>query len=80
MLRINPSSGSLGILIDIHNQEEPHLVFGDLINNCSDTPASCKFAGLAGHSQPDNPCRWCHIKLVDVSTANGYQRKGELTV
>jgi hypothetical protein len=65
--------------MDIYDEPEPQKVFGDLINNCSDTPASCKFAGLAGHAHSQHPCRWCHITLKEISTPNGFDREGKCT-
>ena len=59
--------------MDLHGEGERQQVFGDLINSCSDTPASCKFAGLAGHSSADHPCRWCQITLAQVSSLAGYE-------
>jgi hypothetical protein len=61
----------------IHDEPEGADIFGDLINDCSDTPASCKFAGLAGHSHDLQPCAWCKITLGEIPTAKAYDRESE---
>ncbi|KAF8576239.1 hypothetical protein K439DRAFT_1622994 [Ramaria rubella] len=64
-----------GIEMDMFDEPEPQRIYADLINDCLDTPASCKFAGLAGHAPAKHPCHWCHIKLDKLLTLKAYDHK-----
>jgi hypothetical protein len=63
--------------MDILDEPTPGEIFADLINDCSDTPASRKFAGLAGHSHNLQPCAWCKITLGEILTLKAYDRESE---
>lgn len=62
--------------MDIHN-EPPAQVLGDLIAQNSDTPASRKLAGCAGHSHGTHPCAWCKIVNLDINKPSGYDLNGQ---
>lgn len=63
----------------VHNEDLPKPVPGALHFNASDTPASRKIAGQAGHSHKRWPCPICEINLAQVNEMSSYaeQQPGE---
>ncbi|KAG7095170.1 hypothetical protein E1B28_005949 [Marasmius oreades] len=61
-----------GVSMDIHGEEEPENVFGDIMCTNCDTPAAQCLSGQAGHSADLHPCPYCSTVMLDINKVSSY--------
>lgn len=55
----------------------PRQVHGCVLCENSDTPATRKLTGAAGHSHKKHPCNYCVILLTDLDMDTAYDIESE---
>jgi hypothetical protein len=62
----------LGVVMQVYEQALPAVVHVEVHNNMSNSPASRKGAGLAGHSHKKQLCHVCKITHPEINEEAGY--------
>lgn len=72
--------------VQCHNTDErakkveEETVYGDLLNNCSDTPARAKTSGLAGPTTDQHMCSVCWATLPSLTSPKCFDPSRESLV